>query len=64
MKTIITNTYTGYAKTITTKGLPSVATIARHIRASKAIDCRSVTCICIDGVGYDLSHGELIRNGN
>jgi hypothetical protein len=40
-----------------------VATIAKHIRASKAIDCRSVTCICIDGVGYDLSHGELIRNG-
>jgi hypothetical protein len=64
MKTIITNSFTGCAKTITTKGFPSVATIAKHIRASKASDCKSVTYIMIDGIGYDLSHGELIRNGN
>jgi hypothetical protein len=64
MKTHITNTFTGYTKTITTVGTPSVATIAKHIRASKARDCKSTTYIMIDGVGYDLSHGELIRNGN
>ena len=64
MKTTITNTFTGYAKTITTKGFPSVATIAKHVRASKAKDCASITYIYIDGEGYDLSHGELIRNGN
>lgn len=64
MITYITNTFTGYAKTIATVGMPSVATIAKHIRASKARDCKSTTYIMVDGVGYDLSHGELIRNGN
>jgi len=63
MTTIITNTFTGYAKTITTKGFPSVKTIAKHVRASKAKECKSATCIYIDGEGFDLSHGELIANG-
>lgn len=63
MKTTITNKFTGYAKTITTKGFPSVATIAKHVRSSKAKDCRSVTYIYIDGVGYDLYHGDLMANG-
>jgi len=63
MKTEITNTFTGYTKTITTKDFPSVKTIAKHIRASKASDCKSVTYIYIDGVGYDLNMGELMANG-
>ncbi len=63
MKTIITNTFTGYAKTIITKGFPSVKTIAKHVRASKAKECKSATFIYIDGEGFDLSHGELIATG-
>ena len=63
MKTTISNKFTGYAKTIITKGFPSVATIAKHLRASKAKDCRSLTYIYIDGKGYDLYHGFLLANG-
>lgn len=54
MKTTITNTYTGYSKTIITKDFPSVSTIARHVRASKASDCKSITSIYIDGIRHDL----------
>lgn len=61
--TIITNAFTGYAKTITTTGLPSVATIKKHVRASKACDCRSITVITINDVGYDLYDNQLIKNG-
>jgi hypothetical protein len=63
MTTIIKNKFTKYSKTITTKGFPAVATIAKHIHASKVSDCRSLTYIYIDGAGYDLYHGELIKNG-
>lgn len=64
MKTTISNTFTGYSKTIITKGMPSVATIAKHLRASKAKDCSSITYIYIKNKGYDLYHGLLLANGN
>ena len=63
MKTTIVNTFTRYEKTITTKGFPSVATIAKHLRASKAKDCSSITYIYINNKGYDLYHGLLLANG-
>ena len=63
MKTTIINKFTRYEKKITTKCMPSVSTIEKHIRASKASDCISTTSIYIDGVGYDFYHGELIKNG-
>ena len=63
MTTLINNKFTGYSKTITTKGFPSVATIAKYLRASKAKDCRSFTYIYIDGKSYDLYHGSLLANG-
>lgn len=65
MKTIIKNTFTRYEKTIKTRGLPSLATIKNHLRASRARDCKSHTSITIDGTDYDVcdtGHGEqLVR---
>jgi len=55
MKTQIANKFTGYEATIQTKGLPSVSTIKKHIRKSKASDCLSVTEIHIDGHRYHLT---------
>jgi hypothetical protein len=61
--TTITNKFTGYSATIRTQGLPAISTLKKHIGKSKAQGCASITCIYIDGVGYDLYHGELIKNG-
>lgn len=52
--TTITNSFTGYSAKILTDGLPAVATILRHLRKSKARDCRSITLIEIDGIRHDL----------
>lgn len=63
MTTIITNAFTGYFATIYTVGTPTISTIKRHIRRSKASDCCSVTCISIDGDSYeiqDLGRGPQI----
>jgi hypothetical protein len=46
--TTITNAFTGYSATIR-KSNPSIATIKRHLRKSKASDCKSATIIEIDG---------------
>jgi hypothetical protein len=46
--TTIKNAYTGYTATIR-KSNPSIATIKRHLRKSKASDCQSITTIEIDG---------------
>lgn len=43
--TTITNQFTGYCKTIRTEGLPAVSTLKKHMRASKASDCKSYTRI-------------------
>jgi hypothetical protein len=59
MKTTITNSFTGYSATITTKSTPAVSTIKRHIRASKASDCKSATLIHIDGIRH-----AIIERGN
>jgi len=61
--TTITNKFTGYSTTIRTQGQPAISTIKKHIGKSKAQGCASITYIYIDGVGYDLYHGELIKNG-
>ena len=52
--TTISNRFTGYNATIRTNGLPAVATIQKHLRKSKASDCRSLTLIEIDGIRHDL----------
>jgi hypothetical protein len=59
MTTTITNEFTRYSATIRTKSLPSVSTIKRHLRKSKAIDCKSITTIEVDG-----QLCELIDLGN
>jgi hypothetical protein len=59
MNTTITNSFTGYSTTITTKSLPAVSTIKRHIRASKASHCKSATLIHIDGIRH-----AIIERGN
>jgi hypothetical protein len=56
--TTITNAFTNYFATIR-KSNPSIATLSRHIRKSKASDCQSVTIIEIDG-----QICELIDLGN
>lgn len=69
--TTVTNAYTGYSATIRTAGVPSLATLRRHIRASKASNCRSVTRISYDtdadgGGGRDIEvtkFGEIIIEG-
>ena len=71
MKTIttVTNKFTGYSKTIRTNGLPAVATIQKHLRASKARDCKSVTRVLTNvdetGAGDEISvyDGEIYVNG-
>ena len=65
MKTLTTiiNQFHGFSTTIRTTGTPSVSTIKKHLRNSKPQECSSITYIHIDGVGYDLYHGELIKNG-
>jgi len=62
MESTITNKFTEYKKTIITKDFPSVSTIKKHVRASKAKDCRSVTYIYIDGEGFDLCGNDLVKN--
>ena len=54
MTTNITNAFTGYSATIRANGKPSIATIRKHLRRSKASDCQSVTIIDIDGIRHDL----------
>jgi len=56
--TTIKNAFTGYWAIIR-KNNPSVSTIKRHIRKSKASDCKSITTIEIDG-----QLCELIDLGN
>lgn len=63
MQTTITNPFTKYSATIRTKGVPAISTIQKHLRKAKAKECASITYIYIDGVGYDLHQGELIKNG-
>jgi len=63
MITKIYNTFTRYSKTIRTNNIPAVSTIKKHISRSKAADCKSITYIYINGIGFDLYHGELIKNG-
>ena len=53
-ETIISNSFTGYSKTIRTNGKPAVSTIKRHLTAAKANGCQSTTIIEIDGVRHDL----------
>jgi hypothetical protein len=53
-ETTISNSFTGYTATIRTNGKPSVSTVQKHIRKSKASDCQSVTVIEIDGIRHDL----------
>lgn len=61
-KTTISNSFTGYHAEIKTCGFPSISTIRRHLRKSKAGDCKSVTTVEIDGVEYELNKtGELVR---
>lgn len=60
-ETTITNAFTGYSATIRTTGKPAVATVRKHIRASKARDCQSVTVIEIDGVRHDFQDFGLGR---
>jgi hypothetical protein len=56
--TTITNAFTDYSAIIR-KSNPSIETIKRHLRKSKASDCQSVTIIEIDG-----QICELIDLGN
>lgn len=53
-KTKIINEFTGYLATVRTVALPKVATIKRHIRASRAYDCKSTTAIYCDGVRHAI----------
>jgi len=52
--TTITNDFTGYSATIR-KANPTIATIIRHVRKSKAIDCLSTTHIEVDGRLMELA---------
>jgi len=68
--TTITNKFTGYNKTVRTEGLPSVSTLKKHLRASKARACKSVTRILthVDetGAGDEVEvtkFGEILING-
>lgn len=68
--TRITNDFTGYDATIRTKDIPAVSTIKKHLRNSKARDCKSITRMrtnCEDDGCYgdelDLYFGELLING-
>lgn len=69
--TIIRNSFTGYKAIIRTSGVPSLATLRRHIRASKASDCQSVTEIRYDttadgegGRNVDVTKfGEILIDG-
>jgi len=53
-ETTISNNFTDYFAAILTNGKPSVTTIQKHLRKSKASDCQSVTTIEIDGIRHDL----------
>ena len=47
-QTIVSNSFTGYNKTIRHKeGFPAVSTLRKHLRAAKAKDCRSETQILL-----------------
>jgi hypothetical protein len=54
MKTTIENGFTGYSHTINTKSLPAVSTIRKHLKASKASDCKSATAIRVNGIRHVL----------
>lgn len=58
--TTITNEFTKYDKTLRTAGVPSISTLRRHLRASKASDCSSVTRISFD-VDSDGAGGQDIE---
>ena len=64
MITTIVNLFTGYSASIRTNGTPAISTLKNHLRKSKASDCKSVTKIYIDGVGYDVVGNMIIRNGD
>jgi len=65
--TIISNSFTGYTATIRTTKTPSISTIRKHLRKSKASDCRSITTIYCNGIGLDIANfgngAELVENG-
>lgn len=67
--TRVTNQFTGYEATIKTNGFPSVSTLKKHQRNSKALNCHSVTRILTnvqeDGSGDEIEiyHGEIMVNG-
>ena len=63
MKTTITNPFTGYTANIITAEKPAISTIKKHLSKSKAMGCKSITYIYIDGVGFDFYHGDLLKNG-
>lgn len=48
--TTITNSFTGYSATITTKNDPAISTVKKHLRAAKAHDCKSETIIRVNGI--------------
>jgi hypothetical protein len=53
---IIHNSFTGYRAEITPKGdLPSVATVRKHMRASRASDCKSGCTITDAQTGEPLA---------
>jgi hypothetical protein len=61
METRIYNTFTGYDTTIKTKNKPSISTLEKHLRKSKAKECGSITYILIDGVRHfiaDVGRGK------
>lgn len=68
--TTVRNAFTGYRAVIKSEGVPTVATIKRHIGKSKARDCKSVTKIRYDttsdgegGRELSLSFGEILIEG-
>jgi hypothetical protein len=63
-ETIIKNHFTGYRKLILTKGLPKIGTLRKHLRASKAQGCQSVTHIFTEQGVIDVTRfGEVLING-
>ena len=68
--TRITNEFTGYDATVRTKGTPTVSTIKKHIRNSRAGDCMSVTHVRTNcdndgcfGDHLEIIFGEIFING-
>jgi len=63
-ETIIHNEFTGYHKAIRHRGLyPALSTVQKHLRASKALDCQSVTTVS-QLEGSRVVFLEIIDRGN